>query len=375
MLVTSLSCAVPMTHAQSFFDQFRDDDGWPDVSDWLLENSAGFLPVPIVITEPAIGGGLGAAALFFHTPREDELDQPPRDDSEFVLPNITAIAGAATTNDSWFIGGGHFAHWRDDRIRYEGAIGYASINLEFFGFVDGFQDEQGVAFNTEGLFTEHPFSFRIGDSDWFFGAGWDFYKLETQFDLGLDIPGIDPVQLDIQLSGLELFVTYDDLDNMFTPNSGMKARLAIGRKDEVIGSDAEYDLLEASLHGYWQLADSVVLGGRLEAEGVNGDVPFFLLPYIDLRGVQAARYQGENVVVAEAEARWLFHPRFSAVGFVGLGKAANTFGDLAGERSRVTKGVGLRYFVARRLGMHVGVDVARGPEDTFWYLTFGSAWE
>ena len=24
----------------------------------------------------------------------------------------------------------------------------------------------------------------------------------------------------------------------------------------------------------------------------------------------------------------------------------------------------MRYFIARKLGMHVGVDVARGPEDT-----------
>jgi hypothetical protein len=37
-------------------------------------------------------------------------------------------------------------------------------------------------------------------------------------------------------------------------------------------------------------------------------------------------------------------------------------------------GVGVRYFIARKLGMHIGVDVARGPEDTVVYLQVGSAW-
>jgi len=42
--------------------------------------------------------------------------------------------------------------------------------------------------------------------------------------------------------------------------------------------------------------------------------------------------------------------------------------------SRTVKGLGVRYFAAEKLGIHVGVDVARGPEETYWYLTMGSAW-
>jgi hypothetical protein len=45
--------------------QFTDpQDGEFDVSEWLLEKK-GFLPVPILITEPAIGYGGGAALLWF----------------------------------------------------------------------------------------------------------------------------------------------------------------------------------------------------------------------------------------------------------------------------------------------------------------------
>ena len=41
----------------------------------------------------------------------------------------------------------------------------------------------------------------------------------------------------------------------------------------------------------------------------------------------------------------------------------------------MTQGLGVRYFVARKLGLHAGIDVARGPEDTHYYLTVGYAWQ
>ena len=64
--------------ANGFFDQFIDtEDGWFDGSDWFIENAYGFLPVPIFITEPAVGEGIGLAGVFIHA---DE-DQPLRDES------------------------------------------------------------------------------------------------------------------------------------------------------------------------------------------------------------------------------------------------------------------------------------------------------
>ncbi|KPJ99259.1 MAG: hypothetical protein AMJ60_05580, partial [Desulfobacterales bacterium SG8_35] len=57
--------------AVSFFDQFMDPhDSKFDVSQWVLDKK-GVLPVPIIITEPAVGYGAGAALLFFHA-KEDE---------------------------------------------------------------------------------------------------------------------------------------------------------------------------------------------------------------------------------------------------------------------------------------------------------------
>lgn len=91
-------------------------------------------------------------------------------------------------------------------------------------------------------------------------------------------------------------------------------------------------------------------------------------------GIPALRYQGTSVLVAETEIRWSPHPRLGLVGFLGVGKAADSFSDISDAPSHVTRGMGVRYFVARKMGMHFGIDAAKGPEDTHLYLTFGQAW-
>ena len=65
MLVTTLCCLE--AEARGFWSQFKDpDDGRFDASNFLADNAYGFLPLPIIITDPAVDGGLGVAGLFFH---------------------------------------------------------------------------------------------------------------------------------------------------------------------------------------------------------------------------------------------------------------------------------------------------------------------
>jgi hypothetical protein len=64
--------------------------------------------------------------------------------------------------------------------------------------------------------------------------------------------------------------------------------------------------------------------------------------------------------------------RGGLVGFVGLGWTAGGTSDDNGPFA--AGGGGIRYLLARRLGMQVGVDVARGPEDTAFHIIVGSAW-
>jgi hypothetical protein len=116
------------------------------------------------------------------------------------------------------------------------------------------------------------------------------------------------------------------------------------------------------------------LGVRGDGAASIGDAPFYLRPFIGLRGAPIMRYQGEEVAQIEAELRWQFWRRFSLVGFAGVGAAWNDLTRFRASQTVVTGGVGFRYELARRYGIHMGLDVAFGPDNAAVYVQVGSAW-
>lgn len=145
--------------------------------------------------------------------------------------------------------------------------------------------------------------------------------------------------------------------------------------DDVIGSDTTFQSYRSHAYGYLPLANQrFVLAGRVDARWANGDIPFYRLPYIDLRGIGSARYQDTRAATVESELRWNVTPRWALIGFAGAGRTwgrHNSFGD---AQSQVAKGVGVRYLIASMLGLYTGVDYAFGPEDDTVYIQVGSAW-
>jgi len=151
--------------------------------------------------------------------------------------------------------------------------------------------------------------------------------------------------------------------------------------DPVFGSDHTYRTYNLYGLGWCQVAEKVNVGLRLDVQAAEGDVPFWAQPFIDLRGIPAMRYQGNQVFVAETEVRWDFTRRWSLVGFTGAGRATRDLDDLPGfgedrgeTQNAWNAGGGIRYLMARALGLRLGFDIARGPEDWAFYFTVGNAW-
>ena len=360
--------------AQGFFtEKFIDpDDGWVDGSNFLLEYPYGVLPVPIVITEPAVGEGLGVAAVMFH-------DADPRWEGAVVdskgrgTPrSVSAVAVASTNNDSKILGGGHFGHYRKDTIRYEALVGGADLNLKFYGLGSGSENSDGFKFNTDALFISQQVAFRLGESDWFAGAEYLYSDVDIEFKTGIDIPGLDSGTFDSKNAAAGLLVIYDSLSNSYTPASGIQSEIAYQRYDEKVGGDFNYNMLQLKNQVHFTPFERWSIGLRLDGSFADGDIPFYGLPYIELRGIPALRYQGENVVTGEFQAAWAVHPRIQLLGFVGAGQAAQDRDDLGDTNTEVAGGLGVRYMFVKALGMNVGLDFAKGPEDTTVYISFGT---
>jgi hypothetical protein len=122
------------------------------------------------------------------------------------------------------------------------------------------------------------------------------------------------------------------------------------------------------------MSRKLFLGVRGEAAASFGDVPFYLRPFIYLRGVLVMRYQGEEMAQIEAELRWQFWKRFSLVGFAGGGGAWNDLERFDNTQTVISGGAGFRYEIAREYGIHMGADVACSEDNTAVYIQVGSAW-
>jgi hypothetical protein len=336
------------------------------------------LPVPIFITEPAIGRGLGASLMFIH-PRQAErtpmvnLDVPDAGidvaDGQRQPPNVTAVFGAYTDSDTWVAGAAHSASWRGDRVRSLSALMSTNINATVY-LLDrpiGFTTRSGLALQTV--------SFRVGSSRFFVGGKLMANRSDSTFKL--DLGGENPIQVGLGTTtdvGLALQGFFDSRDTTFTPSRGRLLKLDYWRHDSFLGSDFDYWKTGLKALSFHPLAADVVLGLRVEGAAAGGEPPFWGYPWVSLRGVPAMRYQNERVVALEAEVRWNIRTKWAVVGFFGGGA---TDGDLVQYESQDlfgAGGVGVRYLFADDLGLWIGADIARGPEDDVWYIQVGHAW-
>jgi hypothetical protein len=355
--------------AKDFRERFTDpEDGQFDASEYLLD-LRGALPVPIVITEPAIGYGGGLGLLWFSESIRDAADKAREKGGRLTPPDILAIAAFGTENGTKGAAAGGRVSFRDDTWRYRGGIADVSVNLDFYG-VGG--DLARVGYNLKGLAAANEISRRLGESDQWLGLRWIYLDFQTRFDPGQT--GLTSKERAKTSSGLGLTYVWDSRDNIFTTRSGVHASIDATAYSPATGSDTTFQTYRTHLFAYIPAAEPFTLALRADARMARGDAPFYQLPFVDMRGVPAARYQDEQTAVVEIEGRYYATPRWIVLGFAGAARAWGRHTTFDAESTVTTRGVGFRYMLARRMRLSVGIDVARGPEDTAWYLQLGNAW-
>src|SRR6185436_12654238 len=101
-------------------------DGKFDFSSFLID-AKGFIPVPFIITEPAVGGlGLAVVPIFL-TPKKK-----PAGYTGYIAPDITAGFAMYTVNNSWMVGGMRIGSIPSKGLKYRIGGGIADLNLSFY---------------------------------------------------------------------------------------------------------------------------------------------------------------------------------------------------------------------------------------------------
>jgi hypothetical protein len=368
-LIAFCLLAGSTTFASVLEDLMDPVDGQLDATSFL-QSRYGFMPVPIFITEPAVGYGGGLGLFYLH----DRLGGEPEAAGENKNtrkgpPSISGVFGAGTENGTWFGGGFHFGSWQDDTLRYTGALAVATAYLEYYGPASVL--DTPADFRTDALYTSHELQYRLGESNFFVGSKYTYADMDNSFKVTASLPiDIPAWEFSDRNASLGAVLAYDSRDNIFTPNRGLQGEIRLNQYHEDLGGSSNFVSYFGAARYYLPLGKKVVLGLRAEGEVIDGQAPFYLYPFIKMRGIKVMQYQGEKVVVGETELRWNFHERWSLIGFVGGGQAHG----VVETKGAAAKGGGFRYLIARGFGLHMGVDVAQGPDDTAIYIQFGGAW-
>jgi len=362
---------VPATQpAQSLF--FDSEDGALDVSNFL-STRVGFLPIAMPITEPAVGYGLGVGLAFFHDKPQvvNYPGQPPR----VIMPSITAVFGASTENGTWATGLAHVGIWNQGKIRYVGAIGYTSLNLDWFGKGDSLGSHP-ISYTNDLFFVYQKIVFKLGDSNFFLGPQYRLFSTDATFARDASGDGVPSGQLQSQTAGLGAILAYDSLDQPFSPTRGWRAEMSYSQQAEAFGGDFDYGRLNVFAITYLPLTDKFVLGLRVDSGLITGgQAPFYDLPGLNTRGIPRGRYVDNAALLAEAELRYDLTERWSAIGFGSIGRVADTFGELGSADNQIAFGGGFRYLIARQYGLRIGLDLGYN-DDGDWsvYVTMGTGW-
>ena len=357
---TTRGYAQPM----SFTDP---EDGAFDMSDYLL-NRKGVFPVPIVITEPAVGYGGGVMLMYFSESLAESGRKAKESGEAMAPPNVTGVGALGTENGSRGAGLFHFHTWDGDRYRYLGALAHGRANLDYYGALN-----RGRSYELKGTFLVQQLLARIGDSHWYIGPRYTYFKSDTRFT-GEAADELRLKDRELSVGKLGLVVDYDSRDNMFYPTRGSYAELEAQFARGWLGGSKSFETYRARGYSWLPLNPKWTLGVRLDGQTTGGSVPFYAQPYIDLRGVSRGRYQDKTALVAETELRWNVTPRWSVSGFTGIGKAYGRWRTFSESDNVVSVGAGFRYLIARKLGLAVGIDVAHSKEQNAFYIQVGSAW-
>lgn len=345
-------------------------DGAFDMSDYLIY-AHGFIVVPTIITEPALGGFGVAVVPVFLKKNPPVIDENGK--KRIINPDITGGIGMYTANKSWLVGGFRSGSIIKSRISYRVMAGYGDLNLSFYETLPVIGDKEfKFNFLTGSFYGQALKQFK--NSKWSVGPQYLF--LNSKISVPDDaLPSfVKEKDKNSLVSQLGAAAQFDNRDNIFTPDKGARLQTDFFWSDNIIGSDYDTWRLNLSAIGYHPITKKIIGGLRLEGEQAFGDPPFYLLPGINLRGVPAGRYQGRTSIVTEAEFRWDFYRRWSLMAYGGGASAFDKWGQAFDKPLVYSYGSGFRYLIARKFKLRMGVDVARGPEEWAYYIVFGSNW-
>ncbi len=343
-------------------------DGQIDLSDYIV-NLHGFVPFPIIISEPALGNfGVALGLVFIHPKKKVSREEG------FHFPDITAVGGLYTANKTWGLGIFQQGSFPDIGMRYRVIGFYGDINLSFYREIQDLGEKEFLL-NLQPVGILLDGSKNVFKNKIFLGSKYMLFKTQAG-GANSDLPGVifDPEDMESVVGSLGLYADWDNRNSIFTPDKGLRFKTSIDWSREAFGSDYNTERYTTFATWFSHFSPRWVSGMKAEVKAITDGAPFYLKPFIYMRGIPAMRYQGDQTLLFETEQRFDITSRWSAVGFLGSGRTYSNEESLKNDQWHWAGGAGFRYLLARAFNLRVGIDVATGPDQFAYYMVFGHYW-
>ena len=313
-----------------------------------------FAVAPIVISNPNIGSGLGAAGMYFFDIGDWRAEDP--------RSSVQAI-GAYTNTDSYFYGLLSSLYLRQDSIRCNFGIFQATINNEYEIPWGG-----EAKFSTGALAVLGKATYRAWDNVF---IGGQVLVIDVSYDPDtpadgdyLDLVGAE----DSTTTGIGPVISYDTRDNVNYPSTGTLAEVKGYYKPEAWGNETDYAVGDLAVNHYIGLTEKHILALRVYGRTGTEDTPYSdksrLGQQSDLRGFKSGEVSGRTILSGQAEVRWQFTDKMGAVAFAGLAKLwDDDLEDLITEDLYYSGGIGFRYMLNTDQKINFRIDVAIGNDN------------
>jgi hypothetical protein len=324
-----------------------------------------FVPVPVPISNPTLGTGLAVALLYLWPHKHDDTMSPT---------SISGVGGLYTSTDSWAAALFHQGYYVQDKLRLQGVLGYADLNLKFYGIGnDSIFQYNPLSYGAKGTIFNPQARFQLPFISKNLYLGLQLYSLDVEvaFELSNILPILPNIAIGQRNVGLGPILTYDSRDNTKWPSNGNWLDLAVLDFGDYAGGDFEYLHYKLKWEQNFSATDSLILQYRFDGQVIDGKAPFYQLSNINLRGIPWGVFADDVAVTLQGQVRWELFERWSMLFFGGGGRVAEDISDLGGSPTEFAGGTGFRYMIAPKTKLTIGADLAFSNGRAEFYIQVG----
>jgi len=180
-------------------------------------------------------------------------------------------------------------------------------------------------------------------------------------------------------SGVQFAIASDSRTNIYNSGSGHMIRIRTVLNRKGLGSDYNFDIVEADLRGYLQIRnvhrDVVAFQGY--GYFSSGDVPWNQMGTLGndmiMRGYYSGRYRDKNFAAVQAEYRHSFNKVYGVVVFAGTGEVAKSTNEFSLSQLKPNVGGGLRVTLDRKERLNLRLDMGFGQNTSNIYVSVAEA--